>query len=285
MSFEIKCDDVFNVLPLCPDNSFDGCLTDPPYELNYMGQKWDSSGVAFNVSLWRDVFRVMKPGAYLLAFGAPRTHHRLMVAIEDAGFELRDVLMWCYTSGFPKAKSCLKPSWEPIVLACKRGPTMLPLNIDACRIGNETRWNKTANNVRGSGWGMRPQYAAEKQTGKTVTGRWPGNILFQENDTWDKFFFCSKPSKKEREAGCLNGNIHPTVKPLDTCKWLATLIKPAGEARLLVPFSGSGSEVIGGLQAGWNDVVGVELDPAYVGISKQRIEHWTSQPVPVNGER
>ncbi len=140
-----------------PANTLNGCLTDPLYELKYMGREWDSSGIAFNVSMWKEVYRVLTPGAYLLAFGHPRTHHRLMVALEDVGFELRGVLVWLYSSGFPKAKSCLKPAWEPIILARKSGK-MLPLNIDGCRIGTEDRWNKSANNTEGSEWGMRPQY-------------------------------------------------------------------------------------------------------------------------------
>jgi site-specific DNA-methyltransferase (adenine-specific) len=280
MGFDIQCDDVLKALPRYPDNTFNGCLTDPPYELGFMGRDWDKSGIAFSVPMWQEIYRVLTPGAYVLAFGFPRTHHRLMVAMEDAGFELRDVFMWCYTSGFPKAKSCLKPSWEPVILACKRGKKVVPLNIDACRIGNEKRWNKTANNIKDSGWGMRPQYTGGKQSGKQVIGRWPGNLLFQEDDRLGNYFFCSKASKKEKDAGCLNGNIHPTVKPLDLCKWLATLIKPTGDTKLLVPFSGSGSELIGGFQAGWDEIVGIELESDHVELAKQRIEHWcSSQPV------
>jgi DNA modification methylase len=282
MGFDIHCADVLEALPRFPDNAFHGCLTDPPYELKFMQHRWDASGIAFSVPLWQEIYRVLMPGAYVLAFGFPRTHHRLMVAMEDAGFELRDVLMWCYTSGFPKAKSCLKPSWEPIILACKRERTIAPLNVDACRIGDEVRWNKTANNVDGSGWGMRPQYADKKQTGKTVVGRWPGNIIFHEDATRSNYFFCSKASQEEKHAGLTEANIHPTVKPLDLCKWLATLIKPAiDDPKLLVPFSGSGSEMIGGLQTGWSGVTGIDLDPKYTQIAKERIQHWVPQPVSV----
>lgn len=279
MGFNIQCDDVRKALSSYSAETFNGCLTDPPYELNFMEHSWDSSGIAFSVPFWQEVHRVLIPGSYMLAFGFPRTHHRLMVAIEDAGFELRDVLMWCYTSGFPKAKSCLKPSWEPIILARKRGPKVARLNIDACRIGNEVRWNKTANNTKDSGWGMRPEYTEGKQSGKSVVGRWPGNILFQDDDQWSNYFFCSKTSQKEKHAGLEDDNPHPTVKPLDLCKWLATLIKPASEdTRLLVPFSGSGSEIIGGLQAGWGEVRGIELESKYITIAKARIQHWFPQP-------
>lgn len=83
-------------------NSVDSIVTDPPYELGFMGKKWDSSGIAYDVEVWSEALRVLKPGGHLLAFGGARTHHRMMVAIEDAGFEIRDCLMWLYGSGFPK---------------------------------------------------------------------------------------------------------------------------------------------------------------------------------------
>jgi len=84
------------------DNSIDSVVTDPPYELKFMGKKWDGSGIAYDVEMWKEVLRVLKPGGHLLSFGATRTHHRMMVAIEDAGFEIRDCLMWMYGTGFPK---------------------------------------------------------------------------------------------------------------------------------------------------------------------------------------
>ena len=110
-------------------NKFDACVTDPPYHLTsvsrngsprgnnpetpfgrhkladkgFMGKVWDGGGIAFEADLWREVYRVLKPGAYLLAFGGTRTYHRLACAIEDAGFEIRDMVTWMYGSGFPKS--------------------------------------------------------------------------------------------------------------------------------------------------------------------------------------
>lgn len=118
---EILTGDSLIVLPTREANSFDSCVTDPPYELTsarpggrseatrgkvmggFMGMKWDGSGIAFNVDLWIEVYRVLKPGAYLLAFGGTRTYHRMVCAIEDAGFEIRDQIQWLYGSGFPKS--------------------------------------------------------------------------------------------------------------------------------------------------------------------------------------
>lgn len=86
-----------------PDESIDAIVTDPPYELAFMGKKWDASGIAYNVDMWGECLRVLKPGGHLLAFGGSRTYHRMACAIEDAGFEIRDSIHWVYGSGFPKS--------------------------------------------------------------------------------------------------------------------------------------------------------------------------------------
>lgn len=86
-----------------PENSIDAVVTDPPYELGFMGKSWDASGIAYSVEFWKKVLRVMKPGAHVLAFSGTRTYHRMVCAMEDAGFEIRDQLQWIYGSGFPKS--------------------------------------------------------------------------------------------------------------------------------------------------------------------------------------
>jgi site-specific DNA-methyltransferase (adenine-specific) len=95
--------DCRDVLKSLPDNSVDSIVTDPPYELGFMGKKWDSSGIAYDVDVWSECLRVLKPGGHVLAFGGSRTWHRLAVAIEDAGFQLRDSIAWLYSTGFPKS--------------------------------------------------------------------------------------------------------------------------------------------------------------------------------------
>lgn len=97
-----------DVLPTLADNSIDAVVTDPPYELGFMGKSWDASGIAFNADVWRECLRVLKPGGHLLAFGGTRTFHRIAVAIEDAGFEVRDSIAWLYGSGFPKSLDVAK---------------------------------------------------------------------------------------------------------------------------------------------------------------------------------
>lgn len=96
------------ILPTLPANSLDACVTDPPYEIGFMGNSWDKRGVAFDPATWAEVFRVLKPGAHTLAFGGTRTFHRMAVAIEDAGFEIRDCVMWVYGTGFPKSHDTAK---------------------------------------------------------------------------------------------------------------------------------------------------------------------------------
>lgn len=90
-------------MAMYPDNYFDSIVTDPPYELGFVGKKWDASGIAFNVEVWREALRVLKPGGHLLAFSGTRTQHRMVCAIEDAGFEVRDQIGWTYGTGFPKS--------------------------------------------------------------------------------------------------------------------------------------------------------------------------------------
>jgi DNA modification methylase len=102
-SQEIIWGDALIEMPMLAAASFDSCVTDPPYELGFMGRGWDKSGVSFRPETWRAVFELLKPGAHLLAFGGSRTSHRIACAIEDAGFEIRDTIMWLYGSGFPKS--------------------------------------------------------------------------------------------------------------------------------------------------------------------------------------
>jgi DNA modification methylase len=103
--FEGNCLEVMKTMDA---DSIDSIVTDPPYELGFMGKSWDSSGIAFNVKVWQEALRVLKPGGHLIAFSGSRTYHRMAVAIEDAGFEIRDQIMWVYGSGFPKSHNISK---------------------------------------------------------------------------------------------------------------------------------------------------------------------------------
>ena len=152
----------------------DSVVTDPPYELGFMGRSWDSTGIAFQKETWELAYKLLKPGGHLLAFSASRNYHRMAVAIEDVGFEIRDQMMWLYGSGFPKSMNvgkafdkklgnsewegwgtALKPAHEPIVMArkplseksivdnvLKHGTGAI--NIDECRVeGNDAKYPDT----------------------------------------------------------------------------------------------------------------------------------------------
>jgi hypothetical protein len=105
---QLHLGDCLDILPTLADASVDAVVTDAPYEISMMNRAWDSTGIAYNVDVWRHCWRVLKPGGHLLAFGGTRTYHRMTVAIEDAGFEIRDSLHWIYGSGFPKGQDIAK---------------------------------------------------------------------------------------------------------------------------------------------------------------------------------
>lgn len=244
------------VLDTFEENSIDAIITDPPYELGFMGKSWDASGIAYNVELWKKALRVLKPGGYLLAFGGSRTFHRIACAIEDGGFEIRDTIMWLYGSGFPKSLniglaidkkrgvesevvgtgqsgvssrayqseetttageyeikkannewsgwgSCLKPAFEPIIMARKPFKGSLVdnvleygvggLNIDECRVGNEIISGGTMPDFRDIGKKSKEAIGIDKLSFHQVSnaerkpleehvGRFPANIIHDGSD-------------------------------------------------------------------------------------------------------
>lgn len=130
----IQQGDCRDLLANLSDASVAAVITDPPYEIGFMGAAWDDTGVAFDPLLWADILRVLKPGGHLAAFSAARTYHHLAMAVEDGGFEIRDQLLWLYGAGMPKGQNVgrltgenewkgwhttLKGAHEPIVLARK----------------------------------------------------------------------------------------------------------------------------------------------------------------------
>lgn len=225
---------------------FDAVVTDPPYHLlstverfakvprtestmpksdaharmsrGFMGQTWDGGDVAFRVETWRAIYDQMKPGAHLIAFSGTRTYHRMAVAIEDAGFEIRDQLAWVYGSGFPKSHNveraagadwqgwgtALKPAWEPICLARKPligtvAANVLAhgtggLNIDDCRVGMSEADRKTINaaTFRNSPASVAlGRYASEnsdKPMAAHDAGRWPANLLHDGSEEVEALF-------------------------------------------------------------------------------------------------
>jgi DNA modification methylase len=172
------------LLPRYPAEHFSSVVTDPPYNLGFMGKEWDKSGVAFQPRTWRAIARVVQPGGYLLAFGGTRTFHRMACAIEDAGWELKDTLCWLYGSGFPKGEGSLKPAWEPVLLCRKPGPMVLPLNIDACRVpAADAAWGRLDRQMAKTDFVSASTYAKRIDQPRcgSAAGRYPANVVLDDS--------------------------------------------------------------------------------------------------------
>lgn len=189
--FEVIHGDAVDVMALClEDNSVDAIVCDPPYGLRFMGRRWDYD--VPSTELWAECLRVLKPGGHLLAFAGARTQHRMAVNIEDAGFEIRDMIAWVYGSGFPKSRalpdgfgSALKPAIEPITVARKPfGGTLEAnyarhgtggLNIEGCRVGDEVLPEAAAGQARIGTFERTDMVTPER------TGRWPANLCHDDS--------------------------------------------------------------------------------------------------------
>lgn len=153
----------------------------------------------------------VKPGGYIAAFGGSRTYHRLACAVEDAGFEVRDCLMWIYGSGFPKGQGCLKPAHEPIILARRPGPKVLPLGVDECRVPTDAprpSQERDAGRLTGNTFsgGLDGSLCGSRAAGDTMQGRYPANVLHDGSDEVmdafaafgdDKGDGCGKPRNRK----------------------------------------------------------------------------------------
>ncbi len=282
-----------------------------PYRMmatGFLGQEWDGGGIAFDVGTWRAAYRVLRPGGHLVAFGGPRTFHRLAVAVEDAGFEIRDTIMWVFGIGFPKSKnlegehkgwgSALKPGYEPILIARRPLAASLSrnvalhgtgaLNIGKCRVPLEQDAHPADAKRYASNWDRLQSRSASSLAMKGVLGktdlrpyepkgRWPANIIHDGlGESWSRYFYAAKTSKADRGPG----NKHPTVKPNELMRYLLRLVTPSG-GTVFDPFLGSGSTAKAAVQEGFS-VVGCEITPEYVQIARRRLE---AEKVPVAVER
>lgn len=263
MKYNLYNDDCIKVLKTFDENSIDTCITDPPYHLasivkrfgkagsapakfgkdgafqrssrGFLGQEWDGGDISFDPNTWKEVYRVLKPGGMLLSFGGTRTYHRMVCAVEDAGFSIRDCIVWVHGQGLPKSQNIgkntgraewdgwgtnLKPSCELIAVAQKP--------IDKTYAHNALTWGVAGYWIDGgriktdeaipinvletwSGFGQkkRPKYEKKLNT----KGRWTSNFIHDGSDevldlfpngekgSASRFFYCAKPSRSERDAG------------------------------------------------------------------------------------
>jgi site-specific DNA-methyltransferase (adenine-specific) len=294
--------DCLEVLESFDSDLIDTCITDPPYGLGFMGKTWDGSGIAFDPETWRRVRRVLKPGAFLLCFGGTRTFHRVTSAIDDAGFEIRDCIVWLYSQGLPKSRNVsaggfsgwgtgLKPAWEPIIVAVKpldgtfaqnaRRWGVAGFHVDGCRIPapNSTRGRFPANVLldaeaarlldKQSGILKSGRPCGVRRAGRNVFGTYKTGTAvtgFGDCGGASRFFYCAKASRAERGSE----NDHPTVKPLRLLEYLCRLTKSPRGGIVLDPFLGSGTTAVACLKTG-RPCVGIEKDPHYFRIAKRRI--------------
>ena len=293
--------DCLEVMRSLPAESVDAIVTDPPYGLSFMGARWDYD--VPSVEIWQEARRLLKPGGYLLAFAGTRTQHRMAVNIEDAGYEIRDMIAWVYGSGFPKSLdvskkiqniedaktwagwgTALKPALEPITVARKPFAGTVAanvlqygtgaINVDACRI------------------------KADEEA------RWPANLLHNGSPEVERllkgaarFFYCAKASNEDRDAGlsrpkaspgektnrkegsagitayagsyAKTRNTHPTVKPVELMRYLCRLVTRPGGV-VLDPFMGSGSTGRACIEEGFT-FIGIERDAAYYDLACERM--------------
>jgi len=285
MTHNIICSDNVSAMRNMASNSVDACITDPPYGMDIAGVGWDHNVPP--VDTWREVYRVLKPGAFVLSFCAPEFYHRMAVAVEDAGFLPRDMVVWMVTTKMAKANR-MKPAHEPIFVAQKPLDGTIIQNLDkwGCGVINTTTTRIPWDGKPPTGWikggGKRRAFGGDvaKAAGQknetedaNPNGRYPTNIIghFDEPDH-QKYFYAPRATRKERGEY----NDHPTPKPIALMRYLCRVYAPKG-GLILDPFVGSGSTAIGAIQEGIN-FVGIDLDQHYCDIAERRItDHCASQ--------
>ncbi len=292
-------EDALKALPALAENSIDLVLTDPPYFLDKMDDRWDEKRVAstkyhhvvkslpagmkfdreqgknfyewyFKIS--KQILRVLKPGGFFFSFSSPRLYHRMVSAIDDAGFLIRDCFIWLYTQNQPKAMSLnhfidklnedeqtkenlkkqltgwktpqIKSCFEPIVMAQKEP--------EGTFLENFKRYNVGLLNTNV----------------KIGQDMFPSNVVSTDkiNEVIDKCFLISKPDKKEKG----DFNQHKTVKPLSFCEYIINLTTYSNEAIVLDPFAGSGTTLVAAKKLG-RKFIGIDINKEYIEIAKKRI--------------
>ncbi len=239
---QIICGDNVETLRTLPDACVDSCVTDPPYGLEFMGKEWDR-GVP-GVELWREVLRVLKPGGHLLAFAGTRTQHRMATAIEDAGFEVRDMIAWAYGSGFPKSLDVSKAidkaaGAEREVVGSADVPDMRSGNYENASgrmIANITApATEAAKQWQGWGTALKPALEPITVARKPLTGTVAANVLEHGAGALNVDGCRVNPgervpgggkSKRGADGGGIYGDgaASQNAQPHDTGRWPANLI-------------------------------------------------------------
>ena len=281
--YEIQCGDNIKLLGELAENSIDACITDPPYGMGM--EHWDKTVPP--IETWKEVLRVLKPGAFCLSFCSPQLYHRMAVNIDDAGFNIQDQIMWMVTTKMA-TRNKLKPAHEPIAVAQKPFKGSIMSNTERWGVGSiqikgnkipwdgkpPTGWIKGGNTRRA--WGKKVEKVGKGAKEKLGTidadpeGRYPSNIIghFDESEH-QKYFYQPRVTRKERGEY----NDHPTPKPIDLMRHLIRVYSPA-KSTVLDPYNGSGSTGIAALLEN-RKYIGMELDRHYCDVTEKRIkEHF-----------
>lgn len=274
-------------MKLMAPNYFDSCITDPPYGMDIAGAGWDHNVPP--VETWKEVYRVLKPGAFVLSFCAPEFYHRMAVNVEDAGFRPMDMVFWIVTTKMAKVNR-LKPSHEPIFVAQKPLDGSIEANQKkwGCgQIDTETTrvpwegeppkgWIKGGVSRRAFGGDVTKAADQEDKEKEDANpnGRYPCNIIGHlDEPEYQKYFYAPRATRKERGEY----NDHPTPKPISLMRYLCRVYCPEN-GHVLDPFMGSGGTIIGALQEN-RSVTGIDMDQHYCDITARRIlDHCSEDP-------
>ncbi|PIU61545.1 MAG: site-specific DNA-methyltransferase [Armatimonadetes bacterium CG07_land_8_20_14_0_80_40_9] len=293
--------DAFEILPKIEDSSIDLVLTDPPYFLDKMDNKWKHKTVStitnychvvkslppgmkfdkeqgkrfyewyFKIS--KELYRVLKPGGFFFSFSSPRLYHRMVSAIDDAGFLIRDCFIWLYTQNQPKAMSlnhfidkldCDEKSkiklkerldgWKtPQIKSCFEPVVMAQKECEKTFLNNMLKYNVGLLNTNV----------------KIGEDMFPSNVITTQEmyEIIDKCFLLPKPTKEEKGEF----NIHKTVKPLAICEYIINLTTFSEDAIVLDPFVGSGTTAVAAKKLG-RKFIGIDTNPEYVEITLKRLK-------------
>ena len=281
-----------------PENSVDMVCTDPPYFLDGLGNDWDKNKIDkkgassvvgnlpkgmkfdrkqskkfhdFYMDVSKEVFRVLKPGGAFISFSSPRLYHSMAMAVEENGFEIRDMMAWVYTQSQVKAfsqnhiieKDKIKTREEKDNLKemCKdwRTPQLTPAIEPMC-LAVKPIEGRYIDNFERYGTGL---LNTSEET--RVDGKFPSNVMTVEEDVLDKVFLVKKPSKDEKG----DFNTHLSVKPVDLIQHLIQLFTKKG-AVVLDPFMGSGTTAVAAVNCGRN-YMGFDINEEYIEISNKRV--------------
>jgi site-specific DNA-methyltransferase (adenine-specific) len=298
---KVTCGDIAQIVKNLEDNSIDIIFTDPPYFIDKLDSNWSfekvmdksnrqtvqslPAGMKFDrqqginfynwyLELSKEFYRVLKPGGFFFSFSAPRLYHRMASAMDDAGFEIRDMFSWLYTQNQMKAMSLnhfikkmdisesektvlanklegwktpqIKSCFEPIAMAQKPTTGTFLSNIQEHEVGLMNTAVKIGINQ----------------------DMYPANVFSSQkiNETMDRAFLVSKPTKSEKG----DFNTHSTVKPIEICKYIISLVAYSKDCVVLEPFAGSGTTCVACKELGLN-YIATELNQEYVDVCNMRL--------------